>query len=142
MRNAARAQENRAPAEARNYNKLMSFIAAFGSYLPSNVVRNNELAETLGCTADWIRDASGIEERRYAGPDESLEAMAANARQNCLEQAEVTADQVNMLIVASGSGDRRFPGPASTVETQLGLRDVPALDVPMASAGALFGMSI
>ena len=120
----------------------MPFIAGFGCYLPSKIVGNSELAELLGCVPEWIREAAGIEERRYAGPEESVDVMAANAGQNCLEQAGVTADQVGMLIVASGSAEHRFPGPACRVAKRLGLRDVPAIDVPMASAGALFGMSM
>jgi 3-oxoacyl-[acyl-carrier-protein] synthase-3 len=120
----------------------MPFIAGFGSYLPSRIVSNPELAELLGCSPDWIREASGIEERRYASEEESVEVMAANAGQNCLEQAQATVDQVGMLIVASGSAELRFPGPACMVANRLGLRDVPAIDLPIASAGALFGMSL
>src|SRR6266567_2943527 len=120
----------------------MSFIAGFGSYLPSRIVGNPELAELLGCSPDWIREASGIEERRYANAEESVDVMAANAGLNCLEQAGAAADQIGMLIVASGSAELRFPGPASMVANRLGLRDVPAIDVPIASAGGLFGMSL
>ncbi len=120
----------------------MSFIAGFGSYLPSKIVNNAQLAEMLGCTPEWIKDASGIEERRYAADDETVDVLAANAGRNCLEQSGVAPDQVDMLIVSSGSGELRFPGPASAVAKRLNLRDVPALDLPIASAGALFGMSI
>jgi 3-oxoacyl-[acyl-carrier-protein] synthase III len=120
----------------------MPFIAGFGAYLPSKIVNNAELAEQLGCTADWIRDVSGIEERRYASADETLDEMAAKAGEHCLAQASVGADEIGMLMVASGSGRNRFPGPACMVAKRLGLRDVPAMDIPMASAGALFGMSM
>lgn len=120
----------------------MAFIAGFGSYLPSKIVANAELAEALGCTPEWIRDASGIEERRYAGPEESLDEMGANAAKDCLEQTGIGADQVGMLIVASGSAEHRFPGPASRVAKRLGLGETPAIDLPMASAGGLFGMSM
>lgn len=120
----------------------MAFIAGFGSYLPLRIVGNVELAELLGCTPEWIRESSGIEERRYASPGESVDAMAANAGHDCLEQAHVAADEIRMLMVASGSAEHRFPGPASRVAKRLGLRDVPAIDLPIASAGALFGMSM
>ncbi len=120
----------------------MPFIAGFGSYLPSRIVSNPELADLLGCSPDWIREASGIEERRYASAEESVEVMAANAGRNCLELARATVDQIGMIIVASGSAELRFPGPACMVANRLGLRDVPAIDLPIASAGALFGMSL
>src|SRR2546427_4100475 len=120
----------------------MPFIDGFGCYLPSKIVGNSELAELLGCAPEWIREAAGIEERRYASPDETVDVMAANAGQNCLDQAGVTADQVGMLMVASGSAEHRFPGPACRGAKRLGLRDVPAIDLPTASAGTLFGMSM
>ena len=120
----------------------MAFIAGFGAYLPSKIVTNPELASLLGCTAEWIREASGIEERRYASAEESVEVLAANAGANCLEQTGTSPDQIDMLIVSSGSGEFRFPGPASAVAKRLQLRDVPAIDLPMASAGALFAMSL
>ena len=120
----------------------MSFIAGFGAYVPSRIVSNAELAGLLDCPAEWIRGASGIEERRYAGSEESLEAMAVKAGQNCLLEAGTTIDHVRMVIVSSGSGEHRFPGPACTIAAQLGLSDVPAIDVPMASAGSLFAMSM
>src|SRR5437763_17155798 len=118
----------------------MAFIAGFGAYVPSKIVTNPELATALGCTSEWIREAAGIEERRYAAADESVDVLAANAGANCLEQAGTSAEQIDMLIVSSGSGEFRFPGPAAAVSKRLGLRDVPAIDLPMASAGALFGM--
>ncbi|MGA2600429.1 MAG: ketoacyl-ACP synthase III [Bryobacteraceae bacterium] len=120
----------------------MPFIAGFGSYLPAKIVDNSQLAEMLGCTAEWIKEASGIEERRYAAGDESVDVLAANAGSRCLERAGVSPDRVDLLIVSSGSGELRFPGPASMVAKRLELRDVPALDLPIASAGALFGMSL
>jgi 3-oxoacyl-[acyl-carrier-protein] synthase-3 len=120
----------------------MPFIAGFGAYLPSRTVTNEELAPRLGCTPAWIQAASGIEERRYASAEESVEVMASRAGSNCLEQAGVLPGQIGMVVLASGSAERRFPGPASSVAHALGLRDVPAIDLPMASAGALFGMSL
>jgi len=111
----------------------MPFIAGFGAYLPSRTVTNEELAPRLGCTPAWIQAASGIEERRYASAEESVEVMASRAGSNCLEQAGVLPGQIGMVVLASGSAERRFPGPASSVAHALGLRDVPAIDLPMAS---------
>ena len=121
----------------------MPFIAGFGAYLPPRVVTNEDLAALLGCTPAWIQAASGIEERRYASAEESVEVMAARAGFNCLEQAGVMPSQIGMVVLASGSGERRFPGPACSVAHALRLAtDVPAVDLPVASAGALFGMSL
>jgi 3-oxoacyl-[acyl-carrier-protein] synthase-3 len=113
-------------------------IVGFGSYLPPRVVTNAELAARLGCEEDWIFQASGIRERRYAG-EESVTELALAAARDCLERHPV---KVEMVIVASGSSERRFPGPAAAVASGLGLGGIPAIDLPMASAGALFGMSL
>jgi len=117
-------------------------IRGFGAYLPSRVVTNAELAARLDCESGWILDVSGIEERRYAAPDESVAGMGAAAAQQCLESAGVPASDVGMILVSSGSSERRFPGPASEIAHALGMDGVPALDLPIASAGSLFAMSL
>jgi len=117
-------------------------IRAFGAYLPTRVVGNAELAARLGCDASWIRDVSGIEERHYAGADETVAGMAVEASRKCLERAGAVAGDVGLIIVSSGSGERRFPGPAAQVAQQLGAAQIPAIDLPMASAGGLFGMAL
>ncbi len=119
----------------------MTFLSHFGKYLPSRVLNNAELAQRLGVTPEWILDVSGIEERRIAC-EESVTDMAEAAAKDCLEGAGLRAEQLGMVIVASGTYDRCFPGPACTVAARLGLKQTPALDVPMASAGSLFGMTL
>jgi len=117
-------------------------IKAFGAYLPARVVTNQELAAQLNCETQWILDVSGIEERRYAAPDESVAGMAVAAAGHCLGHAEMKPADIGMFLVSSGSAERRFPGPASTVAQQLGAAGTPAIDLPIASAGSLFGMAL
>jgi 3-oxoacyl-[acyl-carrier-protein] synthase-3 len=115
----------------------VSAIQAFGSYLPSRIVTNAELGTQLNCEPGWILDVSGIEERRYAAPDESVITMGVAAART------VISDQhIGMILVSSGSSERRFPGPASAIARDLGFPGVPAIDLPMASAGGLFGMAL
>ena len=120
----------------------MAAIKAFGAYLPARVVGNDELAVRLKCEAGWIREVSGIEERRYARDDESVASMAVEAARQCLERAGLTAGDVGLLIGSSGSSERRFPGPAAAVAHGLGLDQTPAFDLPLASAGGLYGMAL
>jgi 3-oxoacyl-[acyl-carrier-protein] synthase-3 len=96
----------------------------------------------LNRTPEWILDVSGIEQRRYAAEGESVADMAVAAATQCLERAGMTAADIGLFIVSSGSTERRFPGPASIVANRLGASDAPALDVPMASAGGLFGIAL
>jgi len=96
----------------------------------------------VGCDAEWIRNVSGIDERRFAAEDETVAALATKAAQDCLAKAGMEASGVRMILVAAGSGERRFPGPAASVAKMLGVEGVPAIDLPMASAGSLYGISL
>ena len=120
----------------------MAAIKAFGAFLPSRVVRNDDLAARLGREPAWILEMSGIEERRYAAPDETITTMAVAAARECLERGGLAPADIGLVIVASGSSERRFPGPSATVAHQLGIAPIPAIDLPMASAGSLFGMAL
>jgi 3-oxoacyl-[acyl-carrier-protein] synthase-3 len=117
-------------------------IKAFGAYVPSRIVTNSELAALLNCEPGWILDVSGIEERRYAGAQESVASMGVAAARQCLNHAGVKATDVGMILVSSGSSERRFPGPASSIAQELGVPGIPAIDLPIASAGSLFGMAM
>ncbi len=115
----------------------MAAIKGFGAYLPSRIVTNAELAARLDCEPGWILDVSGIEERRYASPEETVASMGVAAA-----RAAMSTQDIGMILVSSGSAERRFPGPAASVAHALGLDGVPAIDLPVASAGGLFGMAL
>ncbi len=114
----------------------MSVIGKFGRYLPARAVGNDELASLLNCDAAWIQQASGIEQRRVAADGESVVAMGVAAAQSCLSPG------IGMVIVSSGSAEMRFPGPAAQIAQRLGLAGIPAIDLPVASAGSLFAMAL
>jgi 3-oxoacyl-[acyl-carrier-protein] synthase-3 len=112
-------------------------------HVPAGVVTNEEMAARVGRTVEWIESVSGIRERRWAGfADTSVANLAVAAANDCLGRAGVSASALGLIIVASGSARPGFPGPAADVAAQLGLENTPALDVPMASAGSLFGMAM
>jgi 3-oxoacyl-[acyl-carrier-protein] synthase-3 len=118
------------------------YLHAFGAHLPERVVANAELAERLGRTSEWIENVSGIQERRWAAPETSVADLGVAAAEDCLRKAGIAANTLGMLIVASGSGARGFPGPAAEVAGRLGMDSAPALDLPIASAGSLFGLAL
>ncbi|MGD0361566.1 MAG: ketoacyl-ACP synthase III [Bryobacteraceae bacterium] len=120
----------------------MAFLQAFGAYLPSRIVDNHEMAAASGTDADYILRASGIVERRFASAEESVASLGIRAAKDCLENAGLIARDIGLLLVASGSAEHRFPGPASSIGAGLGINGVPAIDLPMASAGSLFGMAL
>jgi len=118
----------------------MAFLQAFGSYLPRRVVSNAELADEFHCDPDWILNVSGIRERRYAAPEETVIDLGARAAEDCLTRGGVDRARIGLILVATGSAERRFPGPAVSIGQRLGLAGVPAVDLPMASAGSLFAI--
>jgi 3-oxoacyl-[acyl-carrier-protein] synthase-3 len=120
----------------------MAWLRAFGCYLPPRVVENGELAVTLGVDPAWILQASGIEQRRFAAPRDTVAALGVRAAEDCLANAAIDAREIGLLLVSSGSAERRFPGPAATIGAALGIQGVPAIDLPIASAGSLFGMAL
>lgn len=121
---------------------MSAYLHAFGAYLPERIVSNAELAERLGCPAEWIENASGIRERRWAGEETSVVDLGAAAATACLSRAGVPASQLGLLILASGSAPPGFPAPGPVLATRLELGTLPVLDLPMASAGSLFGLSL
>jgi len=121
---------------------MTAYLNGFGAYLPERVVANAELAERVGKTSEWIESVSGIQERRWARPEETVANMGVAAAEDCLRRAGIGANTLGMLIVSSGSGSRGFPGPAAEVAARLGLDSTPAIDLPIASAGSLFGLAL
>lgn len=120
----------------------MSFIRAFGSYLPSRIVKNEEIGWFIGRTPEWIVGVSGIEQRRFAAEYEDVSVLAAHAGSCSLQQAGLSGKEIGLLIVASGTAPRNFPGPAATVAEKLGLTNSAAIDLPMASAGSVFALAM
>jgi 3-oxoacyl-[acyl-carrier-protein] synthase III len=120
----------------------MAFLKGFGASVPARVVGNEEIGALTGAAADWIRGVSGIEERRFAADGETVAGLAFVAAKDCIERCGVEAAALGMVIVASGTAERRFPGPAATVAHKLGLTGAPALDLPTPSAGALFALAL
>jgi 3-oxoacyl-[acyl-carrier-protein] synthase-3 len=120
----------------------MAAILGFGRYLPERILSNGELARQIGCDADWILQSTGIAERRISDPAESITDLAVLAARDALEKSGIEPNDVGMVIVSSGSPERRFPGPAAKVAAKLGMAGVPAIDLPIASAGSLFGIAL
>jgi len=121
---------------------MMAFLKGFGACLPTRVVNNEEMSALTGSSSDWIWNVSGIEERRFAAADESLADLATRAAQDCLDRCGQAPSSLGMIIVASGTAERRFPGPAVTVAHRLGVAGPPALDLPLPSAGAIVGLAL
>jgi 3-oxoacyl-[acyl-carrier-protein] synthase III len=112
-------------------------IAAVGSALPQRIVPNEELAELVDTSDEWIRSRTGIRARRFAGEDDTAASLAAEAGARALESAGIDAASVDMTVVATVSGDQPLPSTASFVQDRLGITGA-AFDVAAACAGFIY----
>ena len=117
-----------------------AFLLNAACVLPTREVSNDEIAAARGVDAEWIRTTSGIESRRYAGPDETVITLGVEAGRRCL--SGVPDARIGLVLVASSSAPRRWPGPAAEVAAALGLEAVPAIDLPLPSAGGVYALAL
>ena len=119
-----------------------SRIAATGSYLPKSILTNVELASTVNTSDDWIRSMTGIVQRHIAGDAESTTEMAAAAASEALARANIVADALDLLIVATITPDLIFPSTAAMLQARIGARNVGAFDISAACSGFLYALAI
>src|SRR4030081_2097794 len=119
----------------------MSYLRAFGHHLPLHTVTNADLETRTGRTAASIEKTSGILERRYATQSETVADLGLAAANACLKNANLTANDLGLILFSSGSAERTFPGPSSVLAQKLGLTATPAIDIPVASAGSLIALA-
>ncbi len=113
-------------------------IIGTGSFLPDNVVTNEDLS-SLGCDPEWIVQRTGIRQRRQAPPDMTTSDMALAAAERCLAAAKVNRSDVDLLVFGTMSPDRLLPATATTVQHRLGL-NCGAFDVSAACAGFTYAL--
>jgi len=116
-------------------------IAGVGSALPDRIVPNAHFEALVDTTDEWIRDRTGIRNRRFAGPGETTSTLAAEAVARALDSAGVPATSIDLLILATCTPDRSIPSAASFVQARLGMT-CPAFDLNAACAGFVYGLSV
>jgi len=117
-------------------------IAGTGSYLPAQVLTNDELAVSVDTSNEWIVSRTGIKERRIAAKDEFTSHMATHAARRALEQAGLAAEDVELIIVATITPDTPTPATACYVQQSLGANRAVAFDISAACSGFLYAMKI
>ena len=117
-------------------------IIGLGAYLPERVLTNKELEKMVDTTDEWIVTRTGIRERRIAREDEATSDMATEAAKRALKDANLTAADIDLIIVATITPDMFFPATACLVQEKIGARMVPAFDVSVACSGFIYGLAI
>jgi len=113
-----------------------------GRYVPAKVLTNGDLEKLVDTSDAWITERTGIRERRIAKDGENTSDMATAAGRAALEAAGVAAADLDMIIVATVTGDSPMPATAVHVQAKLGVSNIPAFDLSAACAGFLYGLSI
>ncbi|MBN8809225.1 MAG: ketoacyl-ACP synthase III [Sphingomonas sp.] len=117
-------------------------LTGTGSALPARRVSNAELAETVETSDEWIVERTGIRFRHIAGPDETTGTLAADAARAAIAAAGVTAQDIDLIVLATATPDQTFPATATKVQAMLGIDDCVAFDVAAVCSGFLYAVQV
>ncbi len=117
-------------------------IVSTGRYLPERVLTNHDLEEIVDTSDEWIRERTGIRERRIAADDELAAEMGAEASRVAMRRAGIEAGEVDLLVLSTATPDRWLPSTACDVQAILGATNAVAYDLMAACSGFLYGLSV
>ncbi len=117
-------------------------ITGTGSYVPERIMTNADLEKIVDTTDQWIFDRTGIRERRIAGENEPTSFMAAEAARRAMASAGVTAEQIDLIIVATITPDMVFPNTACFVQHLIGAKNAVCFDLEAACSGFLYSLDV
>ncbi|MGJ8698287.1 MAG: beta-ketoacyl-ACP synthase III [Verrucomicrobiaceae bacterium] len=117
-------------------------IAGTGSYLPEKVLTNEELSKSVDTSDEWIVTRTGIKERRIAAEGEFTSHLATKAAEKAMEQAGISAEEIDLIIVATITPDTLTPATACYVQQNLGAHKAVAFDISAACSGFLYAMKL
>jgi 3-oxoacyl-[acyl-carrier-protein] synthase-3 len=121
---------------------MNSRIIGTGSYYPSEIRTNADLATMVDTTDDWITDRTGIKERRIIGANETAATMGVEASKKAIEAANIDPKSIDMIVCATTSGRYALPSTACEIQKALDLNGIPAFDVAAACAGYCYALSV
>ncbi|MEJ0100540.1 MAG: beta-ketoacyl-ACP synthase III [Pseudomonadota bacterium] len=117
-------------------------IIGTGSYLPEKVVRNTDLEKIMDTSDEWIRERTGIEQRRYAAEGQTTVDMAEVAARRALEAAGLQPGDIGLIVFATATPDLLFPNCGTLLQARLGCPGIPAFSVEAACSGFIYALSI
>jgi 3-oxoacyl-[acyl-carrier-protein] synthase-3 len=117
-------------------------VAGCGAYLPDRVLTNDEIARTLDTSDEWIRERTGIRERRIAAPGQATSDLATRAADRALTAAGIDAADVDLIVLATSTPDDTFPATAVKVQAALGANRAAGFDVQAVCSGFVYALSV
>ena len=122
---------------------INSKISGVGYFVPDNVVKNSHLEKMMNTTDEWIRERTGIEERRWVNDQKlTTSLMGTYAAENAISDAGIQRDDIDFIIFSTLSPDYYFPGSGVLLQRNLKIKEIGALDVRNQCSGFIYGLSI
>jgi 3-oxoacyl-[acyl-carrier-protein] synthase-3 len=119
-----------------------SRIIGTGSYLPERVLTNNELAKSIDTSDDWIIERTGIRQRHIAADDETTADIAYQSALNALDSANVSIEEIDIIVLATTTPDNTFPSTATKVQAMLGMEHGAAFDIQAVCSGFIYALAV
>ena len=120
---------------------IRSRLTGVGAYLPERIVTNDDLAKIVDTSDEWIVERSGIRQRHIAAEGELTSDLATAAAREAMQDAGVTAEDIDLIVVGTTTPDDTFPATAVKVQANLGVRQGFAFDVQAVCSGFLYGLA-
>ncbi len=117
-------------------------LVGTGRYTPSKVLSNADLEKMVDTSDEWIRERTGIRERRIAEPHESVAYMSRLAAEQVLEEAGIGPEDIDAIVLGTASPDRLLPATACDLQAILGAKNAAAFDIQAACSGFVYGLSV
>ncbi|TDQ59480.1 3-oxoacyl-[acyl-carrier-protein] synthase III [Mesocricetibacter intestinalis] len=121
---------------------MYSRILATGSYFPSTVRTNADLEKMVDTSDEWITVRTGIKERRIASEQESVATMGFEAAKKCLQQAQIDAAEIDLILVATTTNTNAYPSAACEIQGLLQIQDAISFDLAAACTGFVYALSV
>jgi 3-oxoacyl-[acyl-carrier-protein] synthase III len=121
---------------------IRAALTAVGGYLPEKIITNDDLSKIVDTSDEWIRERSGIRERRQAAPDQTVSDLATFAAKNALAKTDLHVNDIDFIITATATAERAFPSVSATVQHRLQMNNLcPAFDVSAACGGFIYALA-
>src|SRR5262249_39560548 len=111
-------------------------------YAPQRILRNQDLEKLVDTTDEWIVQRTGIRERRVVSEGEATSDLALRAAEQAMERAGVTAEEIDLIVVGTTTGDSAFPTTGNILQHRLGCRNAGSMDVYAACTGSIYSLSV
>ena len=119
-----------------------SKIVGVGGYLPEKILTNKQLSMRIETSDEWITERTGIKERRIASDKETTSTLGIEAAKNALKNADISAKDIDLIVLATATPDNTFPATATLIQSGLGIKKGYAYDVQAVCSGFVYGLEL